>query len=144
MMDNGWRRKPGDRIIHPHRLRLHRLKRVLGVAAVFSAGYGNVGSSIYYALGIVALAAVGATPVALGIAGVLFIFTALTYAEGTSMLPEAGGSSSFARHGFNDLVAFVAGWSLMFGYIITIAISIYTVPHYLAYFFPVLRDPHAA
>jgi APA family basic amino acid/polyamine antiporter len=72
------------------------------------------------------------------------VFTALTYAEGTAMFPEAGGSSSFARHGFNDLVAFLAGWSLMFGYIVTIAISIYTVPHYLAYFFPVLRNGHVA
>jgi len=113
---------------------------VLGVAAVFSAGYGNVGSSIYYALGIVALVAMGATPIALAIAGILFIFTALTYAEGTAMLPEAGGSASFARHGFNDLAGFVAGWALMLSYIVTISISAYTIPPYLGFFWEPFKD----
>jgi len=113
---------------------------VLGIPAVFSAGYGNVGSSIYYALGIVALAAMGATPVALGIAGILFIFTALTYAEGTATLPEAGGSASFARHGFNDLAGFVAGWALMLSYIVTISISAFTIPPYLGYFWEPFKD----
>ena len=111
-MYNNWRPRPGDKIFRPRRIKRFRLRRVLGVPALFSAGYGNVGSSIYYALGIVALVAMGATPIALGIAGILFIFTALTYAEGTAMLPEAGGSASFARHGFNDLAGFVAGWAL--------------------------------
>jgi len=107
---------------------------VLGVPAVFSAGYGNVGSSIYYALGIVALVAMGATPIVLCIAGILFIFTALTYAEGTAMFPEAGGSASFARRSFNDLGGFTAGWALMLSYIVTIAISAFTIPPYLGYF----------
>jgi APA family basic amino acid/polyamine antiporter len=113
---------------------------VLGVPALYSAGYGNVGSSIYYALGIVALVAMGATPVALGIAGILFAFTALTYAEGTAMFPEAGGSASFARHGFNDLVGFIAGWALMLSYIVTISISAFTIPPYLGYFWAPLKD----
>jgi len=132
--------KPGDRIYRPRRVQRHRLKRVLGVAAVFSAGYGNVGSSIYYALGIVALAAVGATPIALGVAGVLFIFTALSYAEGTAMFPEAGGSASFARHSFNDTAGFIAGWALMLSYIVTIAISAFTIPPYLGYFWEPFKD----
>jgi len=72
--------------------------------------------------------------VALGIAGILFIFTALTYAEGTAMLPEAGGSASFARHGFNDIAGFTAGWALMLSYIVTISISAFTIPPYLSYF----------
>jgi len=133
-MQSSWRPKPGDRIFRPRRIKRFRLRRVLGVAAVFSAGYGNVGSSIYYALGIVALVAMGATPIALAIAGVLFIFTALTYAEGTAMLPEAGGSASFARHGFNDLAGFTAGWALMLSYIVTISISAFTIPPYLGLF----------
>ncbi len=132
--------KPGDRFFRPRRIKQFRLRRVLGIPAVFSAGYGNVGSSIYYALGIVALVAMGATPVALGIAGILFIFTALTYAEGTAALPEAGGSASFARHGFNDLFGFIAGWALMLSYIVTIAISAYTIPPYLGYFWEPFKD----
>ncbi len=133
-MNSNWRIKPGDKIFRPRRIRRYHLRRVLGVAAVFSAGYGNVGSSIYYALGIVALAAMGATPIALSIAGILFIFTAFTYAEGTAMLPEAGGSASFARHGFNDATGFIAGWALMLSYIVTISISAFTIPPYLGYF----------
>ncbi len=132
--------KPGDRFFRPRRIKQFRLRRVLGIPAVFSAGYGNVGSSIYYALGIVALVAMGATPVALGIAGILFIFTALTYAEGTAALPEAGGSASFARHGFNDLFGFIAGWALMLSYIVTIAISAFTIPPYLGYFWEPFKD----
>jgi len=141
-MRNNWQLKPGDKIFRPRRIKRFRLRRVLGVPAVFSAGYGNVGSSIYYALGIVALVAMGATPVVLGIAGILFIFTALTYAEGTAMLPEAGGSSTFARHGFNDLAGFTAGWALMLSYIVTISISAYTIPPYLGYFWePFKQSP---
>ena len=124
-MYNSWHPKPGDRIFRPRRIKRYHLRRILGVPAVFSAGYGNVGSSIYYALGIVAVVAMGATPLALGIAGILFIFTALTYAEGTAMLPEAGGSASFARYGFNDAAGFAAGWALMLSYIVTISISAY-------------------
>ncbi|OGN95809.1 MAG: hypothetical protein A2Y89_01785 [Chloroflexi bacterium RBG_13_51_18] len=126
--------KPGDRVFRPRRISRFHLRRVLGISAVFSAGYGNVGSSIYYALGIVALVAGGATPVALGIAGILFIFTALTYAEGTSAIPESGGSASFARHAFGDTAGFIAGWALMLSYIVTISISAFTIPPYLGFF----------
>jgi APA family basic amino acid/polyamine antiporter len=138
-MSNIWQPKPGDKIFRPRRIKRYRLRRILGVPALFSAGYGNVGSSIYYALGIVAVVAMGATPIALGIAGILFIFTALTYAEGTAMLPEAGGSASFARHGFNDAAGFVAGWALMLSYIVTISISAFTIPPYLGYFWEPLK-----
>ena len=139
-MTSTWRPKPGDIVFRPLRIKRFRLRRVLGVAAVFSAGYGNVGSSIYYALGIVAIVAMGATPIALGLAGILFIFTALTYAEGTAMLPEAGGSASFARHAFGDISGFVAGWALMLSYIVTIAISAFTIPPYLGYFWEPLKS----
>jgi APA family basic amino acid/polyamine antiporter len=139
-MADRWNRKIGDRIFRPRRIKRFRLRRVLGIPAVFSAGYGNVGSSIYYALGIVALVALGATPIALGIAGILFIFTALTYAEGTAALPEAGGSASFARHGFGNMAGFVAGWALMLSYIVTISISAFTIPPYLGFFFEPFKD----
>jgi len=137
----GWQPKAGDRVFHPRRIRRFRLRRVLGVPALFSAGYGDVGSSIYYALGIVALVALGATPIVLAIAGIIYIFNALTYAEGSATIPEAGGSASFARHGFNDLVGLIAGWALMLSYIVTMSISAYTIPPYLSYFWPILKQP---
>ena len=110
------------------------LSRVHGVGALFAAAYGNVGSSIYYALGVTAAFALGLTPVAFVISGLIFACTAATYAEATVMFPEAGGSSSFARHAFNELVSFVAAWGQMLNYVITVAISAYFVPHYLAVF----------
>ena len=140
-MESSWRPKPGDKIFRPRRIKGYRLRRVLGVPALFSAGYGDVGSSIYYGLGIVALVALGATPIVLAIAGIIYIFNALTYAEGSAMIPEAGGSASFARHGFNDAIGFIAGWALMLSYVATMAISAYTIPPYLSYFWPILREP---
>jgi basic amino acid/polyamine antiporter, APA family len=110
--------------------RLHGLQRVLGVNALFSTAYGNVGSSIYYALGLVASFALGLTPVVFVITGVIFYLTASTYAEATAMYPEAGGSSSFARRAFNEFASFFAAWAQMLNYTITIAISAFFVPHY--------------
>ncbi len=116
------------------------LRRVHGTGALFSAAYGNVGSSIYYALGLVALYALGLTPVTFLIAGLIFAFTAATYVEGTVLYPEAGGSASFARHAFNEVASFLAAWAQMLTYIVTVAISAFFVPHYLAVFWEPLGE----
>jgi basic amino acid/polyamine antiporter, APA family len=117
----------------------HTLERVLGAPALFATAYGNVGSSIYYALGLVAGIALGLTPLVFIISGIIFAATAATYAEGTVRYPEAGGSSSFARHAFNELVSFGAAWAQMLNYVITIAISVIFVPHYLSIFWEPLK-----
>jgi basic amino acid/polyamine antiporter, APA family len=116
------------------RLTERGLRKSVGVSGMFATAYGNVGSSIYYALGLVAAHALGLTPLVFLFAGGLFALTAKTYAEGASMFPEAGGSSSFARHAFDDVVSFFAGWALSLDYILTIAISAFFVPHYLSAF----------
>src|SRR3989441_3525364 len=121
------------------RLTERGLRRSVGVPGLFATAYGNVGSSIYYALGLVAAHALGLTPLVFMFAGALFVLTAKTYAEGASMFPEAGGSSSFARHAFTRSASFFAGWALTLDYIITIAISAFFVPHYVGAFFPALR-----
>ena len=84
------------------------LERVLGTGALSSTAYGNVGSTVYYALGLVAVFALGMTPIVFVVAGVIFVCTAATYTEATTMYPEAGGSSSFARRGFNEFWSFFA------------------------------------
>ncbi|HEX6788667.1 MAG TPA: universal stress protein [Gaiellaceae bacterium] len=122
------------------RRQAHELERVLGTNALFATAYGNVGSSIYYALGVVAVYALGLTPVVFIIAGLIFACTAATYAEGTVRYPEAGGSSSFARHAFNELVSFEAAWAQMLNYIATIAVSSFFVPHYLSVFWEPLKQ----
>jgi APA family basic amino acid/polyamine antiporter len=113
------------------RRRLEGLERVLGVNALFSTAYGNVGSSIYYALGLVASYALGLTPLVFIITGFFFFCTAASYAEATAMFPEAGGSSSFARRAFNEFWSFFAAWAGMLTYTVTIAISAFFVPHYI-------------
>ena len=115
------------------------LQRVLGAPALFATVYGNVGSSIYYALGVTAVFALGLTPLVFLIAGVLFAMTTMTYSEGTVRYPEAGGSSSFARHAFNEVVSFGAAWAQLLNYVITISISAFFVPHYLSIFWEPLK-----
>jgi APA family basic amino acid/polyamine antiporter len=116
-------------------------KRKLGIGDLFAIGYGDLGSSIYYALGITASFALGATPIALLLAGVVFICTALTYAEMTATFKDSGGSASFARRAFNDLISFIAGWGLLLDYIVTIAISIFAIAPYLAFIHGTLKEP---
>ncbi|MGA9761802.1 MAG: universal stress protein [Gaiellaceae bacterium] len=123
----------------PSRRRQHGLERVLGSPALSSTAYGDVGSSIYYALGVTASLALGLTPLVFIIAGIFFLTTSLTYAEGTVRFPEAGGSSSFARHAFNEVASFFAAWGQMLNYVVTISISAYFVPHYLSVFWTPLK-----
>jgi basic amino acid/polyamine antiporter, APA family len=107
------------------------LARGLGAGSLASVAYGEIGSSIYFALGVVALYALGATPwVLLGV-GALFLLVALSYAEGTSALPETGGAATFVRRAFNDPAGFITGWALFLDYLIVIALAGLFVPHYL-------------
>ena len=112
---------------------------MLGTPALFATAYGNVGSSIYYALGLTAVFALGLTPLVFVIAGVVFAMTAATYAEGTARFPEAGGSASFARHAFDERLSFVAGWAQLLVYVVTISVSAFFVPHYLSIFWEPLN-----
>jgi basic amino acid/polyamine antiporter, APA family len=107
------------------------LSRVLGAGPIASVAYGEIGSSIYIALGVVALNALGLTPwVLLGV-GLLFLVVALSYAEGTAALPETGGAATFVRRALNDPAGFVTGWALFLDYLIVIALAALFVPHYL-------------
>ena len=108
-----------------------RLQRGLGVPWLFAAAYSAVGFSIYFALGVVAERGLGLTPLIFLASGLLFGLTTLTYVEGSAMFRERGGSSSFARHAFNELIAFVAGWAILLDYLIVLALAAISVPHYL-------------
>ena len=107
------------------------LQRVLDAPALFSVAYGEIASSIYVALGIIALHALGLTPEVLALVGALFLIVSLSYAEGTAAIPETGGAATFVRRAFNDLVGFLTGWALFLDYLIVIALSALFLPHYL-------------
>ncbi len=116
------------------------LQQDVGTVSLFAPAYGNLGSNIYFALGLVAGFALGLTPLAFVVAGTLFVLTVLTYTEGATIFPEAGGASNFARHAFNEFVSFFGGWALSLDYVITIAISAFFAPHYLGVFWEPLRQ----
>ncbi|MDQ3719772.1 MAG: universal stress protein [Actinomycetota bacterium] len=111
-----------------------RFSRSLGEPALFAVVLSAVGSSIYFVLGVVAGEALGLTPVVFLLAALLFVLTMATYVEGTSLHPERGGASTFARYAFNELVSFVAGWAILLDYLIVMAIAALAVPHYLTAF----------
>src|SRR2546423_5188783 len=108
-----------------------RLQRVLDAPALASVAYGEIASSISCALGIVALHALGFTPLVLGLVGLLFLLVSLSYAEGTASIRETGGGPTFVRLAFNDLAGFLTGWSLFLDYVIVIALSALFLPHYV-------------
>jgi basic amino acid/polyamine antiporter, APA family len=107
------------------------LRRGVGVPGLFVAVYSAVGFSIYFALGVVADRGFGLTPLIFLAAGLMFVLTTLSYVEGGAMIRERGGSSSFARHAFNELIAFVAGWAILIDYLIVASLAALSVPHYL-------------
>ncbi len=107
-------------------------ERVLDAPALFAVAYDEIGSSIYFALGIVAAQALGLTPVVLLATGLLFLVVSLSYAEGTAAIPETGGAATFTRRAFNDLAGFSTGWVLFLDYLIVISLSSLFLPHYLA------------
>jgi APA family basic amino acid/polyamine antiporter len=111
--------------------KLPRFERALDAPALASVAYGEIASSIYFALGIVALHALGFAPWVLLVMGALFLIVALSYAEGTAAIQETGGAATFTRLAFNDFVGFVTGWVLFLDYLIVIALSALFLPHYL-------------
>jgi APA family basic amino acid/polyamine antiporter len=111
--------------------KLPRLERVLDAPALFSVAYGEIASSIYFALGVIALYALGFTPALLLFAGLVFLIVSLSYAEGTAAIRETGGAATFVRRSFNDLAGFMTGWVLFLDYLIVIALSALVLPHYL-------------
>ncbi len=112
--------------------KLRGFERVLDAPALFAVAYGEIASSLYIALGIVAGVALGLTPLVLLVGGATFVLVSLSYAEGTTALPETGGAATFVRRAFNDLAGFVTGWVLFLDFLIVMALSAVFAPHYLA------------
>src|ERR671936_841586 len=116
------------------------VERRLGAPRLFATAYSTVGSSIYFALGVVAAYALGLTPIVFLVSGLLFVLTTLTYFEGMTAHPERGGSAVMARYAFNEFWSFVAGWAILLDYLILIAICALSNGHYLAAFWSNLAD----
>ena len=121
------------------RRRQESLGRVVGIGGLLGTAYGYVGTSVYFALGAIALYALGVTPFLILAVGLVFIVTAWSYAEGSAALPEASGVTSFARRAFDPMTGFAAAWALLLDSAVMVAIACSAVPHYLGALWPQLQ-----
>jgi APA family basic amino acid/polyamine antiporter len=117
-----------------------RIARGLGEPALFAILLSGVVSGIFMVLGVVAGDALGLTPLAFAAAGVFFVLTIATYVEGSSLHPERGGASTFARYAFDEFWSFVAGWAIILDYLIVMAIGAVAISDYLAVFWTELDE----
>jgi basic amino acid/polyamine antiporter, APA family len=107
-------------------------RRGLGAPLLFAIAYSAVGFSLYFSLGVVADRGLGLTPLLFLGAGLMFTLATMSFAEGGAMFLDPGGSANFARHAFNEVVAFIAAWALLIDFIVVIALAAVSAPHYLA------------
>lgn len=120
-----------------------RLKRDVGLLGSFSFGYADVGAGIYLTLGLVAQFSGPATPLSFAVASFAYIFTALSYAELASSIPEAGGGLIYAEKAFGKPAAFITAWCLLLDYVVTTSIFALAAVGYMGYFLPALHsDPY--
>ncbi|MFT4049750.1 MAG: amino acid permease [Solirubrobacterales bacterium] len=111
----------------------------IGAGALFMVVYIAAASSLFFGLGLIAEQGLALTPVVMVLGGVFFVFTFMSYVEGSSLHIERGGASSFARFAFDELVSFVAGWAILLDYAIVLALVASAVPNYLAVFWSPLE-----
>jgi len=99
-------------------------------------GFADVGADTYVALGLVMAYAAGATSLAFGIAGIVYILIGLAYTELAATYPVAGGGQYFAARGLGDFWGFVAGSALLLDYTIDIALFSAACAGYVNFFLP--------
>jgi hypothetical protein len=85
--------------------KLRGFERILDAPALFAVAYGEIASSLYVALGIVAAAALGLTPLVLLLTGALFLLVSFSYAEGTAAIAEVGGAAREFRRAAGSVAA---------------------------------------
>jgi basic amino acid/polyamine antiporter, APA family len=117
-----------------------RITRSLGAPALFAIVLSAAVSGLFFTLGLVAGDALGLTPFVFLVAGVFLIFAMATYVEGSSLHPERGGASTFARYAFDEFWSFVAGWAILLDYLIVMAIGSVAISAYLAPFWSELNE----
>jgi APA family basic amino acid/polyamine antiporter len=104
------------------------IQRVVGEDALFAAIYGTISSSLYFALGVVALYALGLTPIVLPVVGLLVLLAAGAYAEAASA--TGGGSPLIVRRAFGDAAGFIVGWAILLDLLVVALLSALFVPRY--------------
>ena len=109
--------------VHPHE---HKLVRSLGLLDVVMIGIaGMVGGSIFVLTGPAIGLAGSSVILAFILNAIITLFTAMSYAELGSAMPEAGGGYLWVREGLRRPNAFISGWMAWLAHLI--AESLYAV-----------------
>jgi len=88
-----------------------RLNRSIGLVGASLSGIGVVlGAGIYVLIGEAAGEVGSSVWLAFLLGAILAAATGLSYAELSSMIPEAGAAAAFAEEAFGRRIGFVAGW----------------------------------
>lgn len=116
------------------------LRKQLGSPALFGIVQGFIAASIYFSIGLVAERALGLTWAVFLAGGLLFALIVPVYVEGASLHQERGGATVIARHGFNELVSFIAGWAICLDYLILVALCAFAATDYLGLFWGEFSD----
>lgn len=92
-----------------------RLSRSLGLAEITLSGIGIIlGAGIYALIGTAAAGAGNAVWLSFAISAIVALFTALSYAELSSMFPKAGAEYEYTTAAVGEYVAFIIGWLIIF------------------------------
>ena len=113
--------------------KLPGLRRELDARALFSVAYGEIASSIYFALGVLAAHALGFTPlVLLGVGAALPDRLALVRRRHRRAARDGRRRDVRPPRARTTSPGFMTGWALFLDYLIVIALSALFLPHYLA------------
>jgi basic amino acid/polyamine antiporter, APA family len=116
------------------------LKRGIGSPPLFGIVQGFLSASLYFALGVIVVHALGLTWLVMLLATLFGALLVLSYMEGASLHQERGGATVIARFGFNELWSFVAGWAILLDYLILIALCAFATTDYVALFWHELSE----
>ena len=120
-----------------------RLTKVKALAVLSSDALSSVAYATEEILHVLLLAGLGALALSLPIGGaivVLLLIVGISYRQTIKAYPAGGGSYIVAKDNLGELPALTAGAALLFGYIVTVAVSIAAGVAALVSAVPQLRD----
>ncbi|UCE27489.1 MAG: amino acid permease [Candidatus Coatesbacteria bacterium] len=100
-----------------------KLSRALGLTSATMLGVGAmIGAGIFILSGLAAGMSGPAATISYLLTGFMTLFTALSYCELSSSIPIAGGGYTYVHEGIGGITAFITGWALIFGMIVSCAL----------------------
>lgn len=117
------------------------LRRELGLLGATDIGIGAIiGAGIFVLSGVAAGYAGPGVIIAFGLAGFTALLTALSSAELSSFITEAGGSYIYTVRAFGGFWGFIVGWTAIYDYIVGAAAVSIGFAAYLLFFFGLQPD----